>query len=95
LDSGNTYPKAVLLEYTVNRRTRIITALVGLGSLEGDRPQPGSASPVNKHLIQGEDYNTIIAAVSAANDEVYVDELERQILTWLEVNVEQYDGTVE
>lgn len=93
-DTG-TYPRCMILEVFHRRNLSNISFHTSCGDVVAGKPVPGVASRFTEHEISGADYDTILAAVSAAASEVYLDELDRQLLQWcIDNEGSAYAGTI-
>lgn len=96
INAGASYTKCYVCRYEVMTRHLQIVAHTIHGTPDGDGDVvPGAGMKEERHTIKGTDFTAIMAATSAAADEAYAEELERQILDWIVANVAPCAGTVE
>ncbi len=83
-DSPNTYPHCKVTAWSMRESNISFSTQYGTGA--GAVWTPGTEPETTHHVIVGTDLDTIRDATSAAADEKYTEEIERDLYDWLIAN---------
>lgn len=101
LDSGNTYPRAHIVSFTINTVTSaptpgpFIDVTYEFGDVVGGVWEKGAASPRRAAVVRGSDYDDMVAepAIQAESYLIYAG-AKRVLYQWL-IDQDLLDGTIE